>query len=299
MPCAMCHVPGHAVCLQLLGQAGGHGHLGPGQSGGSGKGGAGLSQSQAGCLFKCWRGARRGLFICRECWLPAPRRRKRIQRNKAGPPGKALGRGRDGHGPARPPRTQLVAPTGGRTPVLPTHTSTQWEAPMGRPTVLSPLGWAPISGWLGVTFPPAQGAPVSVEFPQALPGHGAGRQLSIRLGTALARCPHTALQGPSSAVWGAPHGPPGQAVAPELCWPGGARGGRRGKNCLCLPVPSACWAPRQPCRGPITQPAQAPPHNPSQGPSEANTAGLVIVHPSDPPTQCSPRPAVARRVQGW
>lgn len=78
-------------------------------------------------------------------------------------------------------------------------------------------------------------------------------------------------------------GPPGQAMAPELCWPGGARGGRRGKNCLCLPVPSACWAPRQPCRGPITQPAQAPPHAAGQGPSEANAAGLVTVHPSDPP----------------
>lgn len=124
MPCAMCHMPGHAVCRQLPRQASGHGPLGPGWSGGGGKGGAGLSQSRAGCLFKCWLGARRGLFICRECWLPAPRRRKRIQRNKAGPPGKALGRGRDGHGPLRPPRTQLVAPTGGRTPVLPTHTST-------------------------------------------------------------------------------------------------------------------------------------------------------------------------------
>lgn len=75
------------------------------RAGGSGgKGGTRLSQSQAGCLFKRWRGARRGLFICRECWLPAPRRRKRIQRNKAGPPGEALGRGRDGHGPACPPQ---------------------------------------------------------------------------------------------------------------------------------------------------------------------------------------------------
>lgn len=139
-----CHVP-HASSRrapQLPRQPGGHGPLGPGQSGGGGKRGTGLSQSRAGCLFKCWRGARRGLFICRECWLPAPRRRKRIQRNKAGPPGKALGRGRDGHGPARPPRTQLGAPTGGRTPhSSPSshqHPLTPWEAPMGRPLVLSP-----------------------------------------------------------------------------------------------------------------------------------------------------------------
>lgn len=88
-----------------------------------------------------------------------------------------------------PPRTQLVPTTGGRTPVLPTHTSTQWEAPYG--PVTPGVG---TQQWLGGGhLPPAQGAPVSVGFPQALPGHGAGRQLSIGLGTALEWCPHMAL----------------------------------------------------------------------------------------------------------
>lgn len=245
------------------------------RGGGGGKGGAGLSQSRAGCLFKRWRGARRGLFICRECWLPAPRRRKGIQRNKAGPPGEAPGRGRAGHGPARSPRQPLEAgPPScrlGPRPWRPAGTPPGDSPWCGRPGV----GTRRRLGGGGSPPSPASGCPTGRGsacggLPGAggtPPGRGAGQRVTLLPGTETAARPRG--RGRTSRGVPAQHrrdpGVGGCPWRPARPWPplragrGERRGGRRGKDCLCSPVPSARRAPRQPRRGPITQPAPAPP----------------------------------------
>lgn len=244
-----------------------------------GRGARGFHNPGVGCLFKRWRRARRGLFICREFWLPAPRRRKRIQRNKAGPPGEALGRGRDGHSPAcpmrvpptppphptwvhpleaGPPSSQFTpAPT---TPALPpppagTHRRTHWETPRS----CWPQGGHP--GVVGCDIPPPRppnpgtGHPAAARagFPRAPRGHGAGCRVSIHPGTGTMAQPRGgdkhrlgSPQDPGSPVqrwggcpWPPPPTPPSQAMAPEPRWLGGA-GGREAQEELFMFAGAKC-----------------------------------------------------------
>lgn len=184
-----------------------------------------------------------------------------------------------------PPFSQLTpAPT---DPVGSTH---------GK--ILSPLGWAPISGWVGVTFPPAQGAPVSVGFPQALPGHGAGRWLSIGPGTALAWCPHTALQEPWSAGWGAAT-PPRPGRGPRVVLAGGSQG-REAREELFMFAGAKCLlgtAPAVP--GPNYSTRSGPPTQRQPGTERGQRRRAGHRTPQRPPFQCSTWPAVARRIRGW
>lgn len=137
------------------------------------------------------------------------------------------------------------------------------------------MGWAPISGWVEVTSPPAQGAPVSVGFPQASPGHGAGCRVSIRLGTALAWGPHMALQGPWPAVWGTAHGPSLARPWPPSCAgrgePGEGGAGRTVYVCRCQVLAGHC----------------------------ASRAGAQLLNPLQPPHTVPARDRARPTLPGW
>lgn len=158
--------------------------------------------------------------------------------------------------------------------------------------VLSPLGRA---GW-GSHPPPST---VSVGFPQALPGHGAGCQVSIRLGTALGtwHC-----RDPGLRCGGLPMAPPTARPRPPSCAgrgePGEGGAGRTVYVCWCqvLAGHRASRAGAQllnPLRPPHTLPARD-----QARPTLLGWSPCTPTRPETPPSQHSTGAAVARRVRG-